>query len=160
MEAYCHRVVNEIFFIQTEMVKYLDKSGTEQEVEAAVITGNHGGRTETLRDGGWYVVKDTAARKGISAGANSHIILADGCVLDAWMSVDSGKSLDVYAQSASSGRWTLLVKNSASGIHCKGNLTVYGGNLNSTRTIIDSSGSMNVNGGSVTVKNTSDTAER
>ena len=148
----------EIFFIQTEMVKYLDKSGTEQEVEAAVITGNHGGRTETLRDGGWYVVKDTAARKVISAGANSHIILADGCVLDAWMSVDSGKSLDVYAQSASSGRWTLLVKNSASGIHCKGNLTVYGGNLNSTRTIIDSSGSMNVNGGSVTVKNTSDTA--
>lgn len=60
------------------MVKYLDKSGTEQEVEAAVITGNHGGRTETLRDGGWYVVKDTAARKVISAGANSHIILRTG----------------------------------------------------------------------------------
>ena len=49
-------------------MKYLDETGAEQEVEATVITGGYGDRTEALRDGGWYVVKDTAARKVISAG--------------------------------------------------------------------------------------------
>lgn len=53
------------------------------------------------------MVEGEATRKAISAGANSHLILADGCALEATLGVNSGKSLNVYAQSVSGGQWTL-----------------------------------------------------
>ena len=150
----------EVFQLATKTVKYLDETGAEQEVEATVITGGYGDRTEALRDGGWYVVEGTAKRKAISAGANSHLILADGCALEATLGVNSGKSLNVYAQSVFGGQWTLPAGKDPNspgnllfvGIHCKGNLTVYGGSLSSTPTEIYSNGSLTVSGGSVTVK--------
>ena len=150
----------EVFQLATKTVKYLDETGAEQKVEATVITGDYGDRTEALRDGGWYVVEGEATRKAISAGANSHLILADGCALEATLGVNSGKSLNVYAQSVSGGQWTLPAGKDPNspgnlsfvGIHCKGNLTVYGGSLSSTPTEIYSNGSLTVSGGSVTVK--------
>ena len=150
----------EVFQLATKTVKYLDETGAEREVEATVITGGYGDRTEALRDGGWYVVEGEATRKAISAGANSHLILADGCALEATLGVNSGKSLNVYAQSVSGGQWTLPAGKDPNspgnllfvGIHCKGNLTVYGGSLSSTPTEIYSNGSLTVSGGSVTVK--------
>ena len=74
--------------------------------------------------------------------------------------MNSGKSLNVYAQSVSGGQWTLPAGKDPNspgnllfvGIHCKGNLTVYGGSLSSTPTEIYSNGSLTVSGGSVTVK--------
>ena len=80
-------------------VKYLDENGGEQTCPSATVVD---GSTTTWNNG-WYVVNSTLTIDGrIEVTGDVHLILADGCTLNAsqGINVSDSNSLTIYAQSA------------------------------------------------------------
>ena len=119
-------------------VKYLNESGEEETCPSATVV-----ETSTTWKSGWYVVSGTVTLSGrVYISGDVHLILADGCRLDAssgGISVNSGKSLTIYAQSTggSMGELTAVAtSNGYAGIggdsgSC-GTITVNGGKITAT----------------------------
>ena len=148
-------------------VTYIDLNGDEQTVTATRIVGD-----ETDLESGWYAVADSVTNNNrISNNGTSNggvnIILCDGATLTnpKGMSVNGGRSLTVWGQSAGSGTWNITAPaSSCAGIggynNTSGNITINGGVINVTGAeyaagigtgafVVDNEGTITINGGTV-----------
>ncbi len=94
----------EVSLADAASVKYLDENGQEQTCDSAtVVTENVTSWGASGSDEHWYVVNSTLTIDGrIEVSGNVHLILADGCTLNArqGINVSDSNSLTIYAQSA------------------------------------------------------------
>ena len=149
-------------------VTYIDGSGTEQTVTAAVVDSS----TSTLGTG-WYVVNDSGVTRSgtITVSGSVNLILADGASLAVTASTDnvginvtSGNTLTIYGQSLGTGTLNVTGDEDSSGLGggdrqgC-GTVNVYGGNVTAKGGsygagigggLTGSGGTLNVYGGTVT----------
>ena len=151
-------------------VTYLNLNGEEKTVTATRIVGD-----ETDLESGWYAVVDSVTNiNRISNNGKVHggvnLILCDGATFTnlEGMSVNSGRSLTVWGQSAGTGTWNITEPpTSCAGIggcgDVFGNITINGGVINVTGAenaagigagefAPDSRGVITINGGTVNAK--------
>ena len=151
-------------------VTYIDLNGDEQTVTATRIVGD-----ETDLESGWYAVVNSVTNNNrISNNGTSNggvnIILCDGATLTNpnGMSVNGGRSLTVWGQSAGSGTWNITdPASSCAGIggynNTSGNITINGGVINVTGAeyaagigtgafVVDNEGTITINSGTVNAK--------
>ena len=151
-------------------VTYLNLNGEEKTVTATRIVGD-----ETDLKSGWYAVVDSVTNiNRISNNGKVHggvnLILCDGATFTnpEGMSVNSGRSLTVWGQSAGTGTWNITEPpTSCAGIggcgDVFGNITINGGVINVTGAenaagigagefAPDSRGVITINGGTVNAK--------
>ncbi len=136
-------------------VKYLDAGGTEQSCTDYILVTD----SSAFEDGKWYVVNSsTVSRENIDASAkNVNLILCDGCTLTAGsINISGGGSLTVYAGSTGNtikGNGALTVNTADNAVSANGGTMIVNGgvlNLSSEYTAFNDSGSLTVNGGSLT----------
>ena len=151
-------------------VTYLNLNGEEKTVTATRIVGD-----ETDLKSGWYAVVDSVTNiNRISNNGKVHggvnLILCDGATFTnpEGMSVNSGRSLTVWGQSAGTGTWNITEPpTSCAGIggcgDVFGNITINGGVINVTGAenaagigagefAPESRGVITINGGTVNAK--------
>lgn len=126
----------------------------------------------TTWNSGWYVVSGSVTVSSrVTVSDDVHLILMDGCSLDTQgITVNSGDSLTIYAQSGGTGSLTATASGYAAGIGGDGRwkeggtITINGGNVTATGGDEDgysggagigggyfaSGGTVNINGGNVT----------
>ena len=155
---------------RTVKVTYIDLNGIEKTVTATRIVGD-----ETALESGWYAVVDSVTNiNRISNNGKVHggvnLILCDGTIFTnpEGMSVNGGRSLTVWGQSAGTGTWNITKPpTSCAGIggyvNDSGNITINGGiiNVNGAQNAAgigaggfapDSQGVITINGGTVNAK--------
>ena len=161
-------------------VSYIDANGTPAERDGVTaVTTETTGWTE-----GWYVVNSNVTiETRITVTGDVHLILADGCTLNAakGIYVGSGNSLTIYGQSEGTGKLTAQAYQvgESAGIGgntendaAHGNITINGGVVEATSyggagigsgsgsgTSAKPNGTITINGGNVTaIANVSDGA--
>ena len=100
----------------------------------------------TTWNSGWYVVSGPVTISSrVTVSGDVHLILTDDCVLDAQqgITVNSGNSLTIYAQSGGTGSLTATASGGAAGI---------GGSATSLYSGQDG-GTITINGGNITATN-------
>ncbi|MBO4682562.1 MAG: hypothetical protein J5618_01740, partial [Bacilli bacterium] len=97
--------------------------------------------TTTLEDGVWYVLKNNVTiPTRITVNGNAHIILCDGCTLTAseGMTVNAENTLNIYGQTAETGKIVATGINNTAGIG--GGANTAGGMVNIHGGIIEATG--------------------
>ncbi|MDR3294306.1 MAG: dockerin type I domain-containing protein [Clostridiales Family XIII bacterium] len=120
---------------QAPAIPYLDEDGEARERPAAILTED-----TTALFSGWYVAQgELVFPERLTVVGDVHIILADGCHLNAengGIGISStGNSLAIYAQSSGAhmGRLTAIASGDDAGIGDDGNgvtVVINGGNVN------------------------------
>lgn len=125
--------------LAADSVIYLDESGTQQTADGVtVLTGS-----DTTLSAGWYLVSgELTFEERITISGDVHLILEDGCTMNAAKGITvsgSSNSLTIYAQSDGDDCGSLTATGSASqaGIggedHGSGdNITINGGIITAT----------------------------
>ena len=149
-------------------VTYIDLNGEEQTVTATRLFGD-----ETDLESGWYAVTDSITNNSRisnngTANGGVNIILCDGATLTnpKGMSVNGGRALTVWGQTAGTGTWNVTDPSpSCAGIggyfNVCGDITINGGIINVTGARdsaaigtgafnVDNEGTITINGGAVT----------
>ncbi|MGN0523930.1 MAG: beta strand repeat-containing protein [Eubacterium sp.] len=113
------------------------QTGTKADGEYTLVTSD-----DTSWSSGWYVVEGSITNSNrISVSGDVHLILKDGCTLNATSGilVSSGNSLTIYGQSLGTGKliataWTDGGDAGIGGVHhsTAGSITINGGNIEAT----------------------------
>ncbi len=126
----------------TATVKYIDESGIEQSHDCIIMTG---GDSYAFDANGWYAVTGNVTitnriENRASTGSPAHLILMDGCTLEATGGIHNrdGNGLIICGQSAGTG--TLSVPVAA-----ENNAGIGGG-------LTESGGDLTINGGTINVR--------
>ena len=149
---------------------YLDANGDEQTCNNYTLLSG----SETSLAAGWYVAEGNVSfDHQLNASGDVHIILKDNAVMNIGTAQSpvsgfgiygNGHSISIYAQSKGDNKGQLLINASMYGIFAQGgNVGIYGGNVTATATDWGSEGIFAMksgsNGGSITLKNATVTAE-
>ena len=116
--------------IGNDLTNYIDADGRVKYAQADYIASE-----STQLDAGWYAVgADLTVSGRISCSGDVHLILCDGCQLNAksGISVNSGSSLTIYGQRGGTGTLIASSNRSYAGIgadsgRSSGNITINGG---------------------------------
>ena len=131
--------------MKKKSVSYLDENGAEQSAEnVEMMTDRDLQWKSTEEASSWYVVRgDHSIGKRITVSGDVHLILADGCSLQAekGIQVAEGNCLTIHAQSEgeSAGKLIAAGQENNAGIGgglygAGGTITICGGNVNASST--------------------------
>ena len=124
-------------------ISYLDANGNAQTHDATEVTAN-----DSTWSSGWYVVNEDITISGrVTVSGAVYLILADGKTLNAeqGITVSSGNSLTIYAQSKGDGMGALTATS-------RTGAAAIGGNNEDGKY---AGGTIIINGGAITATNTS-----
>lgn len=144
-------------------ISYLDSAGQFQTCDSATVVSE----ANTAWSSGWYVVTDhVTINERITVTGNVHLILSDGCSLNAGagITVNGNNSLIIYGQNAGTGELTATGDDGQSGIGGEdgaagGTITVNGGHITATGGFTGAGiggggkgngGTITINGGTIT----------
>ena len=142
-------------------VSYKDENGNTQTCTNATAVTESDTTWGDDGNNGWYVVNgDVTINTRVTVTGNVHLILADGCTLNATkgVTVTGGNSLTIYAQSAGEGMGKLTAnagwERAAIGseqFQAAGNITICGGNITAAGGESAAIGNVNGEAGTVTI---------
>lgn len=142
-------------------VSYIDANGDEQTCASATVVTESDTSWGDDGNSGWYVVNDDVTLdQRVTVTGDVHLILADGCTLNAsqGITVTGDNSLTIYAQSAGEGMGKLTAnavwERAAIGseqFQAAGNITICGGNITAAGGGSAAIGNVNGEAGTVTI---------